>query len=73
LDGLAGDLREAPCASETPDLAHGNGKPLIHREDPCIVARLPQARVPVIALDDIAGIAELVLARAVPVKEVSGR
>jgi len=45
----------------------------MHPEDPCIVAPLPQARVPVIALDDIAGIAELVLARAVPVKEVSGR
>lgn len=53
-----------------------NGKPLIHPDDPHIVAiaadtALPQARVPVIALDDIDAIADLVLARAVPLAEVA--
>jgi len=48
-----------------------NGKPLIHPDDPHIVAiaadvALPQAGVPVIDLDDIEGIADLVLAKAVP-------
>jgi len=55
-----------------------NSKPLIHPEDPRIVAvasdtALPQARVPVIALDDIDGISELVLTRAVPAERVIGR
>jgi molybdopterin-guanine dinucleotide biosynthesis protein B len=55
-----------------------NGKPLIHPGDPRIVAvasdtALPQARVPVIALDDIDGITELVLAWAVPVEQLNGR
>jgi molybdopterin-guanine dinucleotide biosynthesis protein B len=49
-----------------------NGKPLLHPEDPHIVAiaadiALPQARVPVIALDDIAAVAETLLARAIPI------
>jgi molybdopterin-guanine dinucleotide biosynthesis protein B len=49
----------------------GNGKPLIHPDDPHIVAiasdtALPQARVPVIGLDDVDAIAELVLAKAAP-------
>lgn len=49
-----------------------NNKPLIHPEDPHIVAiasdiALPQAKVPVIDLNDIETIAELLLARAVPV------
>jgi len=48
-----------------------NGKPLIHPDDPHIVAIaadvvLPQAKVPVIGLDDIDAIAGLVLAKAVP-------
>jgi molybdopterin-guanine dinucleotide biosynthesis protein B len=48
-----------------------NGKPLIYPDDPHIVAiaadtALPQATVPVIDLDDIDAIADLVLARAVP-------
>ena len=48
-----------------------NGKPLIHPDDPHIVViaadtALPQATVPVIDLDDIDAIADLVLARAVP-------
>ena len=51
-----------------------NGKPLIHPDDPHIVAiaadtALPQATVPVIDLDDIEGIADLVLAKAVPLGE----
>ena len=54
-----------------------NGKPLIHPDDPHIVAiaadiELPHARVPVIALDDIDGIADLVMAEAVPVERVTG-
>jgi len=48
-----------------------NGKPLIHPDDPHIVAvasdtALPQARVPVVNLDDIDAIVALVLAKAVP-------
>lgn len=54
-----------------------NGKPLIHPDDPHIVAvasdvPLPQARVPVINLDDIEEIADLVLAHAVPVGKAAG-
>ena len=53
-----------------------NGKPLIHPEDPHIVAiaadtALPHATVPVIDLNDIDAIAELVLARAVPLGEAA--
>lgn len=49
-----------------------NGKPLIHPEDPHIVAiasdiALPQVVIPVINLDDVDAIADLLLARAVPV------
>jgi molybdopterin-guanine dinucleotide biosynthesis protein B len=49
-----------------------NGKPLIHPEDPHIIAvasdvALPQAKVPVIDLNDIEAIADLLLARAVAV------
>jgi molybdopterin-guanine dinucleotide biosynthesis protein MobB len=49
-----------------------NGKPLIHPEDPHIVAiasdiALPHAKVPVIDLDDIEAIADLLFNRAVPV------
>src|SRR5579875_1145160 len=51
-----------------------NGKPLLHPDDPHIVAvasdaALPQAKVPVIDLDDIEAIAELVLAKAVPLEQ----
>jgi molybdopterin-guanine dinucleotide biosynthesis protein B len=53
-----------------------NGKPLIHPEDPHIVAiasdvALPQARVPVVGLDDIETIADLAVAEAVPVARVT--
>ena len=54
-----------------------NGKPLIHPDDPHIVAiasdtALPQAKVPVIDLNDIEAIADLLLKRAVPVGAISG-
>jgi molybdopterin-guanine dinucleotide biosynthesis protein B len=47
------------------------GKPLLHPEDDCIVAvatdaPLPQAQVPVIMLDDIATIANVLQAESVP-------
>jgi len=54
-----------------------NGKPLLQPSDPHIVAiaadvNLPDARVPVISLDDIEGIADFVMAAAVPVERVTG-
>jgi molybdopterin-guanine dinucleotide biosynthesis protein B len=49
-----------------------NGKPLIHPEDPHIIAvasdsALPAAQVPVIDLNDIEAIADLLLKHAVPI------
>jgi len=49
-----------------------NGKPLIHPDDPYIVAiasdiALPAAKVPVVGLDDVEAIADLLLKFAVPV------
>jgi len=49
-----------------------NGKPLIHPDDPHIVAiasdiTLPQAKIPVVDLNDIEAIAEVLLKRAVPI------
>jgi molybdopterin-guanine dinucleotide biosynthesis protein B len=49
-----------------------NGKPLIHPEDPHIVAvasdsALPAAAVPVVDLNDIEAIADLLLKHAVPI------
>lgn len=51
-----------------------NGKPLLHPDDPHIVAvasdtPLPQAKVPVIDLDDIEAIVDMLLARAVPLDQ----
>jgi molybdopterin-guanine dinucleotide biosynthesis protein B len=51
-----------------------NGKPLIHPEDPHVMAiasdiALPAAKVPVVGLDDIEAIADLLLKHAVPVSE----
>jgi molybdopterin-guanine dinucleotide biosynthesis protein B len=48
------------------------GKPLIHPDDPQIVAvaadtALPSARVPVVSLDDVEGIADILLTHAVPI------
>jgi molybdopterin-guanine dinucleotide biosynthesis protein B len=53
-----------------------NGKPLLHPHDPHIVAvacdsPLPAAKVPVIDLNDIEAIADLVLKQAVPVDQMA--
>ena len=53
-----------------------NGKPLLHPEDPHIVAvasdsALPDAKVPVIDLNNIEAIADLLLKHAVPVSEAA--
>jgi molybdopterin-guanine dinucleotide biosynthesis protein B len=50
-----------------------NGKPLLHPEDPRIVAiasdrPLPQAKVPVVGLDDIETIVDLLLKHAAPLQ-----
>lgn len=52
-----------------------NGKPLLHPDDHWIVAiasdtPLPDATVPVVDLNDIERIADLLLAKAVPITEV---
>ena len=49
-----------------------NGKPLLHPDDPHIVAvacdtALPAARVPVVDLNDVDAIADLLLTHAVPI------
>ena len=53
-----------------------NGKPLMHPDDPHIVAiaadiPLPDAKIPVIDLDDIEAIAELLIRHAVPIEKVA--
>lgn len=53
-----------------------NGKPLIHPDDPYIVAvaadtALPEAKVPVVDLNDTEAIADLLLKRAVPIGAVA--
>ncbi len=53
-----------------------NGKPLLHPHDPYIVAvacdsPLPAAKVPVIDLNDIEAIADLVLKQAVPIDQMA--
>ena len=53
-----------------------NGKALIQPEDPHVVAiatdvALPHSKVPVIDLDDIEGIADILMASAVPVGELA--
>jgi molybdopterin-guanine dinucleotide biosynthesis protein B len=55
-----------------------NGKPLLHPEDPWIVAiacdtALPQTKLPVVDLNDIDAIADLLLAKAVSVREIRTR
>lgn len=52
-----------------------NGKPLLQGEDAWIVAvasdtPLPQATVPVVDLNDIESIADLLLAKAIPISEI---
>ena len=51
------------------------GKPLLHPDDPAIVAvasdePLPAARVPVIDLDDIERVADTLIAHALPIDAV---
>jgi len=53
-----------------------NGKPLLQGEDRWIVAiasdtPLPQVSVPVVDLNDIDAIADLLLAKAIPIEEIS--
>ena len=53
----------------------GVGKPLLHPDDPAIVAvasdePLPKARVPVVDLDDIEGIADILIRHAAPLDAV---
>jgi molybdopterin-guanine dinucleotide biosynthesis protein B len=53
------------------------GKPLMQTDDPHIVAvasdgPVPQATVPVVGLDDVDAIADIVLARAVPIAALVG-
>lgn len=57
---------------------HGNGRPPLHPDDPRIVGiasdvPFPEAGVPVIDLDDVESIADLVLARAEPLESVLAR
>lgn len=52
-----------------------NAKPALHPDDPGIVAvaadvPFPDARIPVVSLDDVPGIAQLVLDHAVPSHDV---
>ncbi|MBV9954840.1 MAG: molybdopterin-guanine dinucleotide biosynthesis protein B [Pseudolabrys sp.] len=54
-----------------------NGKPLLHPDDPHIVAvasdsRLPAVKLPVVDLNDIEKIADLLDAKAVPIGDVAG-
>jgi molybdopterin-guanine dinucleotide biosynthesis protein B len=54
-----------------------NGKPLLQSDDPHIVAiacdtPLPHAKVPVIDLNDIEGIADVLLRHAVPLPSAAG-
>ena len=51
------------------------GKPLIHPEDPRVVAIaadivLPDVKLPVVGLEDIEAIVDLLLKHAVPVSEI---
>lgn len=53
-----------------------NGKPPIHPDDPFVVAvasdiALPNARVPVVGLDDIEAIVDLLIKHAIPVSRLS--
>jgi molybdopterin-guanine dinucleotide biosynthesis protein B len=51
------------------------GKPLLHLDDDCIVAvaadgPLPQVELPVVSLDDIEAIADIVTVESVPIAEI---
>ena len=52
------------------------GKPLIYPQDDCVVAiasdtALPQAQLPVLMLDDIEGIANVLMAEAMPRERIA--
>jgi molybdopterin-guanine dinucleotide biosynthesis adapter protein len=54
------------------------GKPLLYPDDDCIVAiasdaPLPQAELPVLMLDDIAAIANVLQAEALPLEQIGGQ
>jgi molybdopterin-guanine dinucleotide biosynthesis protein B len=54
------------------------GKPLLHPDDPAIVAvaadaALPQARIPVLDLDDVEGIVDVLLRYAAPIDALRTR
>jgi len=78
-EGLAlveGFKREAHAKLEV--FRDANGRPPIHPDDPRIVGiasdiPFPEAVVPVVGLDDIEAIADLVLARAEPLDAVLAR
>lgn len=78
-EGLAlveGFKREAHAKLEV--FRAANGRPPLHPEDPRIVGiasdvPFPEAGVPVVGLDDVAAIADLVLARAEPLDAVLAR
>jgi molybdopterin-guanine dinucleotide biosynthesis adapter protein len=55
-----------------------NGREALHPSDPCIIAvasdqEFPQAKVPVVRLDDVDAISDLVLAKAMPIEEAMAR
>jgi molybdopterin-guanine dinucleotide biosynthesis adapter protein len=55
-----------------------NGKPLIHPDDPYVIAiasdrPMPAARLPWVSLDDIEAIVDLLLAHAMPLEHMVGR
>ena len=78
-EGIAlveGFKREAHAKLEV--FRAANGRPPLHPEDPRIVGiasdvPFPEAGVPVVGLDDVAAIADLVLARAEPLDAVLAR
>ncbi len=76
LRGSAIGAREAHLKLEV--FRAANGRPPLHPEDPRIVAvasdhLFPDAGRPVLHLDDVGGIADLVLARAEPLGTVLAR
>lgn len=73
---VEGFKREAHAKLEV--FRAANGRPPLHPEDSRIVAiasdrAFPEAKIPVVDLDDVAGIADLVLARAEPVAALLAR
>ena len=76
--GKAPDLFEGVMMPELylADALGAVGKPLLHPDDDCIVAiatdaPLPQAQVPVIMLDDLEAIANVLQAEALPREQIA--